>query len=79
MDSGPSRHLCSDVSWLDDVEDASGVCIQPNGEELNISKVGTVTLRVSVAGAIKTVILTEVYFAGLAHNLISYGKLDEKG
>ena len=80
LDSGLSRHLCSDESWLEDVEDANGVCIQPNGEELVISKVGNVTLRVSVDGKMQTVTLTEVYFAlSLAHNLISYGKLDAKG
>nr|CCA26408.1 conserved hypothetical protein [Albugo laibachii Nc14] len=63
-----------------DAEDAHAVCIQPNEVELNISKVGNVTLRLSAAGETKSVKLTEVYFAvGLAHNLISYGKLDAKG
>nr|CCA23510.1 conserved hypothetical protein [Albugo laibachii Nc14] len=50
LDSGSSRHLCSDESWLEDAEDAHGVCIKPNGEELNISKVGNASLRVSAAG-----------------------------
>nr|CCA15954.1 conserved hypothetical protein [Albugo laibachii Nc14] len=80
LDSGSSRHLCSDASWLEDVEYAKGVCIQPNGEELTTSKVGTVTLQVSAGGSLQTVKLTEVYFAaGLAHNLISDGQLDAKG
>nr|CCA17050.1 conserved hypothetical protein [Albugo laibachii Nc14] len=66
LDSGSSRHLCSDESWLEDAEDTHGV--------------GNVTLRVSAAGETKSVKLTEVYFAvGLAHNSISYGKLDAKG
>nr|CCA27997.1 conserved hypothetical protein [Albugo laibachii Nc14] len=80
LDSGSSLHLCSDKSWLEDAQDAHGFCIHPNVQELNISKVGNFTLRVSAAGETKSVQLTEVYFAvGLAHTLISFGKLDAKG
>ena len=45
-----------------------------------ISKEGNVTLRVSANGNLNTVRPTEVYFAdGIAHNLISYRTLDDKG
>ncbi|KAG3242698.1 hypothetical protein PI124_g12485 [Phytophthora idaei] len=56
------------------------MCEQPNGEPLNISKKGTLTLRVSASGTEQVLNFTDVYYAkGVVHNLISYGKLDEKG
>ncbi|ETO84786.1 hypothetical protein F444_01317, partial [Phytophthora nicotianae P1976] len=80
LDSGSSRHLVSDESWLQDVETCNDVCLQPNGEPLRVTKKGTVSLRVTACGAERTVKLTDVYYAaGVIHNLISYGKLDEKG
>ncbi|KAG2780886.1 hypothetical protein PC129_g8958 [Phytophthora cactorum] len=56
------------------------MCEQPNGEPLNISKKGTLTLTVSASGTEQVLNFTDVYYAkGVVHNLISYGKLDEKG
>eukprot|EP00644_Phytophthora_capsici_P005568 jgi/Phyca11/76641/gw1.2.755.1 len=80
LDSGSSRHLVNDASWLEDVEECADQCVQPNGDPLHISKKGNVTLRVTACGAVQTVKLTDVYFAkGVIHNLISYGQLDQKG
>ena len=42
---------------MEDVQDAKGVCIQPNGEELMIRKVGNVTLQVLADGKTHTVSL----------------------
>ncbi|ETP42501.1 hypothetical protein F442_10589 [Phytophthora nicotianae P10297] len=67
-------------SWLDEVELCDDTCLQPNGEPLNVTKRGTLTLRVTACGREKILKLTDVYFAaGVVHNLISYGKLDDKG
>ncbi|OWZ04657.1 hypothetical protein PHMEG_00023404 [Phytophthora megakarya] len=72
LDSGSSRHLVNDESWLEDVEMHMDSCVQPNGDPLNIPKKGTLTLR--------TVKLEDVYYAEkVVHNLISYGTLDKKG
>ncbi|KAG3241317.1 hypothetical protein PI124_g13811 [Phytophthora idaei] len=40
---------------------------------------GTLPVKVKACGNARTVLLTDTYYAaGVAHNLISYGKLDEK-
>nr|BAP68978.1 RxLR effector candidate protein [Hyaloperonospora arabidopsidis Emoy2] len=66
--------------WLDDSEDASGTCVQPDGKPLNITKKGSVTLILTAMGQRHVVTITDVYYAhGLKHNLISYGTLDQKG
>ena len=80
LDSGSSRHLVSDESWLQNVESCEGVCHQPDGQPLFISKRGTVTINVLACGVERVLTLTDVYFAeGVKHNLISYGILDRKG
>ena len=80
LDSGSSRHLVSDESWLQNVESCEGVCHQPDGQPLLISKRGTVTINVLACGVERVLTLTDVYFAeGVKHNLISYGILDRKG
>nr|CCA17124.1 conserved hypothetical protein [Albugo laibachii Nc14] len=79
LDSGPIRHLCSDESWLEDTEVAHGVGIQLNGEEMNISKVGDVTSVRQLRGKQDLRNSRTLFTAGLAHNLISYEKLDARG
>ncbi|OWZ02905.1 hypothetical protein PHMEG_00025456 [Phytophthora megakarya] len=78
--AGSSRHLVNDESWLEDVEVHTDSCVQPNGDPLNITKKGTLTLRVTACGREQTVKLEDVYNAeNVVHNLISYGTLDRKG
>ena len=80
LDSGSSRHLVGSKDWLDDSEDASGTCVQPDGKPLNITKKGSVTLILTAMGQRRVVTITDVYYAhGLNHNLLSYGVLDQKG
>ncbi|KAG2858894.1 hypothetical protein PC129_g7246 [Phytophthora cactorum] len=80
LDSGSSGHLVREESWLDEVELCNDECLQPNGEALKVTKKGTLTLLVTACGKTKSVKLTDVYYAAsVMHNLISYGKLDEKG
>ncbi|GMG14877.1 unnamed protein product [Phytophthora fragariaefolia] len=78
--SGSSRHLVNDASWLQDAEAHVDSCVQPNGDPLNISMKGTITLRVKACGKEQTVRLVDVYYAAnVVHNIISYGKMDRKG
>ncbi|KAG2909935.1 hypothetical protein PC119_g7148 [Phytophthora cactorum] len=82
LDSGSSRHLVSNKSWLEEVEDCKDMCVQPNGAALNVMKKGTLTLKVTARGVEQTLELTDVYYAeGAVHNLNSHGKLtlDDKG
>ncbi|POM80123.1 Mitochondrial Carrier (MC) Family, partial [Phytophthora palmivora] len=80
LDSGSSRHLVNDQSWLDDLVPHVDSCTQPNGDPLNITTKGTLTLRVKVCGKEQTLKLTNVYYAAnLTHNLLSYGTLDMMG
>ncbi|POM64836.1 Integrase catalytic core protein [Phytophthora palmivora] len=52
----------------------------PNGDPLNITMKGTLTLRVKVCGREQTLKLTNVYYAAdVVHNLLSYGSLDAMG
>lgn len=69
------------MSWLDDVQDCIGECVQLKGDQLTFTKKGSVTLRDTACGAEQTVKLTEVYYmysVGVVHNLILYGLLDKK-
>ncbi|KAE8968244.1 hypothetical protein PF002_g28843 [Phytophthora fragariae] len=80
LDSGSSRHLVNDESLLEDVDDCSDECVQPNGESLSITKRGKVLLSVTACGKEQVVELINVYFApDVVHNLISYGQLDKRG
>ncbi|POM64600.1 LOW QUALITY PROTEIN: Hypothetical protein PHPALM_19848 [Phytophthora palmivora] len=78
LDSGSSRHLVNDASWLEAVELCDDQCIQRNGDPLTIRMKGTsVSLHVA---RYKTGILTDIYFAkNVVHNLISYDQLNRKG
>ncbi|POM74260.1 Integrase catalytic core protein [Phytophthora palmivora] len=80
LDSGSSRHLVNNASWLEDVEPYVDSCVQPNGDPLNITKKGTLTLKVTACEKEQTVKLVDVYYAeNVAHNLISYSTQDRKG
>lgn len=51
-----------------------------DNEKVGLSKVGSVRISVMANGQEKTVKLTDVYYSPiLACNIISYGKLDQKG
>lgn len=80
LDSGSSRHLVNNGSWLENVEEYHDECTQPDGTPLTITKKGTLTLCVKACGSPQTVKLTDVYFSeDIVHNIISYGKLVAKG
>ncbi|KAG3077564.1 hypothetical protein PI125_g21216 [Phytophthora idaei] len=80
LDSGSSRHFVGNESWLDEVEFCNDVCLQPNGDPLNVPKKDMLTRRVTACTNPKLVKLKDMYYAtGVVHNFISYGKLDEKG
>uniref|UniRef100_H3GBI0 CCHC-type domain-containing protein n=1 Tax=Phytophthora ramorum TaxID=164328 RepID=H3GBI0_PHYRM len=73
-------NLVNEESFLEDVEECSDGCVQPNGESLNITKRGKVMLRITACGEEQMVELTNVYFArDVEHNLISYELLDNRG
>ena len=74
-----SRHLITNERWLEEPQDASGVCFQPNGQPLTISKMRSVKLVVKAMGKEQTSKLKDVYYPiRLKHNLHSYGVLDRR-
>ncbi|POM72769.1 mitochondrial protein [Phytophthora palmivora] len=80
LESGSSRHLVTNASWLEDVDPYVDSCVQPNGDTLNITKKGTFILRVTECGKEQMVKLIDVCYAeNVVHNLISYSTLDRKG
>ncbi|POM67044.1 LOW QUALITY PROTEIN: Putative retroelement [Phytophthora palmivora] len=80
LDSGSSRHLVNDQSWLEDLVPHVDSCTQPIGDPLNITTKGTLTLRIKACRKKQILKLTIVYYAAnLAHNLLSYGTLDMMG
>ncbi|GMF45369.1 unnamed protein product [Phytophthora fragariaefolia] len=69
LDSGTSRHLVNDQSWLEEVVPHVDSCTQPNGDPLSITMKGTLTLRVKACGKEQTLKLTNVYYAAnVVHN-----------
>uniref|UniRef100_A0AAV1UWD4 Retrovirus-related Pol polyprotein from transposon TNT 1-94-like beta-barrel domain-containing protein n=1 Tax=Peronospora matthiolae TaxID=2874970 RepID=A0AAV1UWD4_9STRA len=80
LDSGTSRHLVNDESLLL----KSTACIHEiamaDGESLHLTRAGSVRLEVFARGAEVLETLTDVYLAPrLAKNIVSYGKLANKG
>ncbi|GMF44886.1 unnamed protein product [Phytophthora fragariaefolia] len=63
LDNASSRHLVNDESYIEDVEEYSDACVQPNGEPLNITKRGKVTLRVTACGEEQVMELNDVDLA----------------
>ena len=47
LDSGSSRHLVSDESWLDNVGFCQLTGLRPYGIPLNVSEKGSVTMMVN--------------------------------
>ncbi|POM79149.1 Hypothetical protein PHPALM_3242 [Phytophthora palmivora] len=75
LDSGSSRNL-----RLEDVDQYVDSRVQPNGDQLNIIKMSTPTLRVTACGKEQTLKLVNVYYAeNVVHNLISSGTVDPPG
>ncbi|EEY63395.1 uncharacterized protein PITG_15113 [Phytophthora infestans T30-4] len=63
LDCGSSRHLVGDEAWSDAIECCNDACVQFNVRPLNVTKDGSLTLRVTVSGKEKPMKLTDVYFA----------------
>ncbi|KAE8913550.1 hypothetical protein PF005_g5224 [Phytophthora fragariae] len=61
LDSGSSRHLVNDQSWLEDLVPHVDSCTQPNGAPLKITMKGTLTLHVQACGKKQILKLTNVY------------------
>ena len=80
LDSGASRHLVNDESLLLNSTACSHQIAMADGESLHLTRVGSVRLDVLARGAEAVVTLTDVYLAPrLAKNIVSYGKLANKG
>uniref|UniRef100_A0AAV1VI54 Integrase catalytic domain-containing protein n=2 Tax=Peronospora matthiolae TaxID=2874970 RepID=A0AAV1VI54_9STRA len=80
LDSGASRHLVNDESLLLKSTACSHEIAMADGESLHLTRVGSVRLEVLARGAEAVVTLTDVYLAPrLAKNIVSYGKLANKG
>ena len=80
LDSGSSRHLVNDPDLLQDAKMCDHECHLEDGELINLLRAGNVVLTVVAGEQHREVTLTEVYLApGLSRNIISYGKLEQKG
>uniref|UniRef100_A0AAV1TI68 Uncharacterized protein n=1 Tax=Peronospora matthiolae TaxID=2874970 RepID=A0AAV1TI68_9STRA len=80
LDSGASRHLVNDESLLLKSTACSHEIAMADGESLHLTRVGSVRLEVLARGAEAVVTLTGVCLAlRLAKNIVSYGKLANKG
>uniref|UniRef100_A0AAV1T9S2 Uncharacterized protein n=1 Tax=Peronospora matthiolae TaxID=2874970 RepID=A0AAV1T9S2_9STRA len=79
LDSGASRHLVNDESLLLKLACSHEVAMA-DGESLHLTRVCSVRLEVLARGAEAVVTLTGEYLAPrLAKNIVSYGKLANKG
>ncbi|OWZ08670.1 hypothetical protein PHMEG_00018746 [Phytophthora megakarya] len=80
LDSGASRHYVRDKSLLVDAVDCHEDCKIADGKHLSVTMKGSVVLHAVVNGNEHTVVINDVYYAEqLTQNLLSYGKLEEKG
>nr|CCA27809.1 conserved hypothetical protein [Albugo laibachii Nc14] len=82
LDSGSSRHLVNDLNLLEDPVEFNNECLTAafDGEQLPITKQGSVVITVKALGFRKTVRLLDVQYAeNLERKIISYGKLEQKG
>lgn len=65
---------------LENSRDCHNECMLPDGQSLRVTKVEYVLLQVTVAGTACIVYLTDVHLAlSVMRNIISYGKLENKG
>ncbi|KAG3201068.1 hypothetical protein PC128_g4142 [Phytophthora cactorum] len=80
LDSGSSVHLVKAVELLKDAVDCDEQFRAANGENIRMIKKGSVELRTIVDGCEVVVDISDVHYAkNLADNIMSYGRLEEKG
>ncbi|OWZ18981.1 hypothetical protein PHMEG_0006833 [Phytophthora megakarya] len=80
LDSGSSVNLVKDANLLKNAKACNEQYLAANGESIRVSKKGSVELKTVVDGHGVVVNLAEVYHAqNLQDNIISYGRLEEKG
>nr|CCA24530.1 hypothetical protein TcasGA2_TC015470 [Albugo laibachii Nc14] len=82
LDSGSSRHLVKDLNLLENPVDFNSECLTAasDGDPLRITKQESVVITVKALGIRKTVRLLDVQYAeNLERDIISYGKLEQKG
>eukprot|EP00644_Phytophthora_capsici_P004449 jgi/Phyca11/111093/e_gw1.19.206.1 len=80
LDSGSSVHLVKAAELLKDAVDCDDQYRAANGENIRVIKKGSVELKTVVDGRKVVVELSDVHYAdNLADNILSYGKLEEKG
>nr|CCA15940.1 conserved hypothetical protein [Albugo laibachii Nc14] len=82
LDSGSRRHLVNDLNFLEDPVDFNSECLMAasDGEPIRIRNQGSVVITVKALGVRKTFRLLDVqYDENLERNIISYGKLEQKG
>nr|CCA26316.1 conserved hypothetical protein [Albugo laibachii Nc14] len=80
LDSGSSVHLVKDVKMFRNATDCSQMFRAANNTMVQVTKLGTVKLRVKVDGREITVDLKQVYYASnLSDNIISCGILEGRG
>ena len=80
LDSGSSRHLVNDLALLSDTVEVTDNCVLADGSPMMTSVKGNVMLRIAIGNQLHDIQLTDVHYApSLARNIISYGKLENKG
>ena len=77
MDSGCSFHICPNLSWYEQIHEASGTVTLGTNQVCNVRGVGTIRLKMQDQ-SIK--LLTDVrYIPEVKRNLVSLGSLEAKG
>nr|CCA23978.1 OSIGBa0134J07.9 putative [Albugo laibachii Nc14] len=80
LDSGSSRHLVTTKWQLSNAAKCNEECLLPNGESLRMQLKGTADFVVIVDGEAPRVKLLGAYYAeNLPFNIISYGRIEERG
>lgn len=77
MDSGCSFHICPNLSWYEQIDQASGTVTLGNNQVCEVKGIGSIRLRMQDQ-SVK--ILTDVrYIPKVKRNLVSLGSLESKG
>ena len=81
LDSGASTHMIGDLSLLDDVYDASGNVVIPDGSKLPIVAIGSLTLTLqTIDNELVDVVIDNVQVVDVLQvNLISLGSMVRQG
>ncbi|KAG5875944.1 hypothetical protein JTB14_037857 [Gonioctena quinquepunctata] len=83
VDSGASDHLTNDIKVLEDVKELEKpikIGVAKAGEDLEGTHVGSIRVSNNVDGRIhKYTLLDVIYVPNLRKNLLSAGKIEEKG